>query len=67
MEEVQMAENPNQHPLGPESEPTVVRVDKARIRQLARAGARTDRACSGVCSDPAELNARARPERGLGG
>ena len=32
-----MAENPNQHLVGKESPPATIRVDRARIRQFARA------------------------------
>jgi acyl dehydratase len=38
-----MAENPNQHLVGKESEPTTVHVDKSRIRQFAAAVGLTDR------------------------
>jgi acyl dehydratase len=37
-----MADNPNQHLVGKESPPATVRVDRARIRQFARAVGLTD-------------------------
>jgi len=39
-----MAENPNQHLVGKESEPATIQVDKARIRQFAKAVGLTDAA-----------------------
>jgi acyl dehydratase len=52
-----MAENPNQHLVGKESEPTKVRVDKSRIRQFAASVGLTDR----VYYDEAEAKKRGYP------
>jgi len=40
-----MAENPNQHLVGKEGPPATIHVDRARVRQFARAVGLTDRAC----------------------
>ena len=40
-----MAENPNQALVGKEGPPTTIHVDRARIRQFARATGVTERAC----------------------
>jgi len=52
-----MAENPNQHLVGKESEPTTVHVDKSRIRQFAQSVGLTDRAYF----DEAEAKKRGYP------
>jgi acyl dehydratase len=52
-----MAENPNQHLVGKESEPATVRVDKSRIRQFAASVGLTDRAYY----DEAEAKKRGYP------
>jgi acyl dehydratase len=52
-----MAENPNQHLVGKESPPSTIHVDKARIRQFARAVGLTDPAYY----DEAEAKKRGYP------